>query len=339
MKKILSLGSVVFILTVSFIVSCSSNGGGVDVDRIDSQDAMCDQVGADHNLIMDRMFDEIFRQMPSSRSNVTDPFLPIDPIGPNDPIKPILIEYKIFDCIDLLTIPESEKVEIKETISQVYADCLSGKIDTTAVFEPTNQYLAHKARLEYIINSDNYDLNSLCQQIDAVKQSAEDIEDDVERQAILMGASVAQNSLRYWHDNFDRICDSLGFVLPPNIGSDPIISSSSIHYPQTRGWLGYNWKQAGVADLVGGLTTGTGKFCGACRFLGPAGWKAVAIATAGGAAFASLSDLIYQYGANSGYSVSIVSPLVDYAYDATLYELRKDFLVGSIVISPVTSDN
>ena len=32
MKKILSLGSVVFILTVSFIVSCSSNGGGVDVD-------------------------------------------------------------------------------------------------------------------------------------------------------------------------------------------------------------------------------------------------------------------------------------------------------------------
>lgn len=332
----LSLGSVVFILTVFFIVSCSSNGV---VDRTISQNAMCDQVGADHNLIMDQMFDEIFRQMPSSRSNVTDPFLPIDPIGPNDPIKPIFIDYKIFDCIDLLTIPESEKVEIKKTISQVHADCLSGKIDTTAVFEPTNQYLTHKARLESIIKNDNYDLNSLCQQIDAVKQSAEDIEDDVERQAILMGASVAQNSLRYWHDNIDRICDSLGFVLPPNIGSDPIISSSSIHYPQTRGWLGYNWKQAGVADLAGGLAAGTGKFCGACKFLGPAGWKAVAIATAGGAAFASLSDLICQYGASGGYSVSIVSPLVDYAYDATLYELRKDFLVGSIVISPVTSDN
>lgn len=169
---------------------------------------------------MDQMFDEIFRQMPSSRSNVTDPFLPIDPIGPNDPIKPIFIDYKIFDCIDLLTIPESEKVEIKKTISQVHADCLSGKIDTTAVFEPTNQYLTHKARLESIIKNDNYDLNSLCQQIDAVKQSAKDIEDDVERQAILMGASVAQNSLRYWHDNFDRICDSLGLVLPPIIDSE-----------------------------------------------------------------------------------------------------------------------
>lgn len=207
------------------------------------------------------MFDEIFRQMPSSRSNVTDPFLPIDPIGPNDPIKPIFIDYKIFDCIDLLTIPESEKVEIKKTISQVHADCLSGKIDTTAVFEPTNQYLTHKARLESIIKNDNYDLNSLCQQIDAVKQSAKDIEDDVERQAILMGASVAQNSLRYWHDNFDRICDSLGLVLPPIIDSERL-SAPLVNHSQTRGWLGYNWKQAGVADLVGGLTTGTGKFCG-----------------------------------------------------------------------------
>ena len=287
---------------------------------------------------MDQMFDEIFRQMPSSRSNVTDPFLPIDPIGPNDPIKPIFIDYKIFDCIDLLTIPESEKVEIKKTISQVHADCLSGKIDTTAVFEPTNQYLTHKARLESIIKNDNYDLNSLCQQIDAVKQSAKDIEDDVERQAILMGASVAQNSLRYWHDNFDRICDSLGLVLPPIIDSERL-SAPLVNHSQTRGWLGYNWNQAGVTDLVGGLTTGTGKFCGACRFLGPAGWKAVAIATAGGAAFASLSDLIYQYGANSGYSVSIVNTLVDYAYDATLYELRKDFLLGSIAISPVTPNN
>ena len=183
--------------------------------------------------------------MPSSRSNVTDPFLPIDPIGPNDPIKPIFIDYKIFDCIDLLTIPESEKVEIKKTISQVHADCLSGKIDTTAVFEPTNQYLTHKARLESIIKNDNYDLNSLCQQIDAVKQSAKDIEDDVERQAILMGASVAQNSLRYWHDNFDRICDSLGLVLPPIIDSERL-SAPLVNHSQTRGWLGYNWKQAGV---------------------------------------------------------------------------------------------
>ena len=40
-----------------------------------------------------------------------------------------------------------------------------------------------------------------------------------------------------------------------------------------------------------------------------------------------------------GYSVSIVHTLVDYAYDATLYELRKDFLLGSIAISPVTPNN
>lgn len=37
-----TFGFADYILTVSFIVSCSSNGGGVDVDRIDSQDAMCD---------------------------------------------------------------------------------------------------------------------------------------------------------------------------------------------------------------------------------------------------------------------------------------------------------
>ena len=53
--------------------------------------------------------------------------------------------------------------------------------------------------------------------------------------------------------------------------------------------------------------------------------------------------ILYIYlcrgGISGGYSVSIVSPLVDYAYDATLYELRKDFLLGSIAISPVTPNN
>ena len=136
MKKPLSFSIAMFVLASFAVGACSTNEhadmGATSVANNDSGDQLCDQVGADHNLIMDQMFDEIFRQMPSSRSNVTDPFLPIDPIGPNDPIKPIFIDYKIFDCIDLLTIPESEKVEIKKTISQVHADCLSGKIDTTA---------------------------------------------------------------------------------------------------------------------------------------------------------------------------------------------------------------
>lgn len=128
-----------------------------------------------------------------------------------------------------------------------------------------------------------------------------------------MGASIAQNSLPYWHDNFDRICDSLVLFYPSPkkiIGLRPL-STPLATRSETRGWLGYNWEQAGVADLIGGLTAGTGKFCGACRFLGPAGWKAIAIAVTVGGVLASVSDLIYQYGANSGYSVSIVNPSVD----------------------------
>lgn len=68
-----------FVLASFAVSACSTNEhadmGAASVVNNDSGDQLCDRVGADHNLIMDRMFDEMFRQMPSSRSTVTDPFL------------------------------------------------------------------------------------------------------------------------------------------------------------------------------------------------------------------------------------------------------------------------
>ena len=184
------------------------------------------------------------------------------------------------------------------------------------------------------MNDDDYDLTSLCSRINSIKESAKEIDDDIERRAILIGASIAENTLQYWHDNFDRICDSLNIILPPNIGSDPIISPSSIQYPQTRGWLGFNWKSAGIHDLGAGLGAATSWFSRGCVALGPAGWKAAAVYIGVRAAVGSLTDLIYQYADNNGYSVSLIGELIDCNYDAINLDLISDYIVGGIVIVP-----
>lgn len=338
MKKIITFAYSVLLLAGFVTVSCSTNEPAtMDVASFtnsDFENELCDQVGIDHNVMIDQMFDDIFQQTPKSRSIVIDPGEPFDPIGPGDPIEPITLEYRLSDCIDLLTISDDEKTQIKGIISQVCDDYLSGDIDTTIVFEPSNLYLIYEAQLKAVMNDDDYDLTSLNSRISSIKESAKNIDDDTERQAILMGASIAENTLQYWHDNFDRICDSLNIILPPNIGSDPIISPSSIQYPQTRGWLGFNWKSAGIHDLGTGLIAATDWFSKGCVAFGPAGWKAAAVYIGARAAVGSLTDLIYQYADNSGYSVSLIGELIDCNYDAIKLDLISDYKIGGIVIVP-----
>ena len=338
MKRIITFTYAILLLAGFVTVSCSTNEPATmnvaSFANNDFEDGLCSQVGIDHNLMIDQMFDDIFQQTPKSRSIVIDPGEPYDPIVPEDPIEPIILEYSLSDCIDLLTIPDDEKNQIKSTISQVCDDYLSGDIDTTAVFEPTNQYLIHESQLNAVMNDDDYDLTSLCSRINSIKESAKEIDDDIERRAILIGASIAENTLQYWHDNFDRICDSLSIILPLNSESDPIISPSSIHYPQTRGWLGFNWKSAGIHDLGAGLGAATSWFSRGCVALGPAGWKAAAVYIGVRAAVGSLTDLIYQYADNNGYSVSLIGELIDCNYDAINLDLISDYIVGGIVIVP-----
>lgn len=332
MKKILSLKMIACVLIVLSCISCSSDecaDNAISAD-VDSQEQLCERVGEDHNLLLDEFFSQMFA---TTRSIVIPKPDPIDPIGP--PEGPLRFDYKLFECVDFLTIPASEKVEIKKALTQVRTDYLAGKIDTTVVFEPTDQYLVHKTQLETVVNDGDYDLTSLFSRIDAIKASAKEIDDETERQAILMGASIAKNSLQYWHDNFDRICDSLDIVIPPIGGFQPL-STASKPCRQTRGWLGYNWKSAGVADLGTGLLAAMDHFSGACKLLGPIGWKAAAIYIGSRAAIGSLVNLVGQCAGENGYSVSLINYLVDYTYDATLYDLRQDFLIGSIVIKPIS---
>lgn len=335
MKKLLSFGSIAYMSMVLSFISCSSDehAGGVVSTDLNSQDELCQQVGADHNLLLDEFLSQMFA---TTRSIVIPKPDPIDPIDP--PVVPLRFDYKLFECVDLLTIPENEKIEVKKVLTQVRKDYLMGKIDTTVVFEPTDQYLVHKTQLETVMNDGDYDLTSLFSRIDNIKASAKAIEDETERQAILMGASIAKNSLQYWHDNFDRICDSLDIVIPPIGGFQPL-SAVSKGCQQTRGWLGYNWKSAGIADLLAGLGASTDPFGQACKFLGLAGWKAMAAYVAVCAVIGSLGDLIYQHGSNNGYSVSLVKDLIDCEYDCTFADLRSDLLIGSIIITPIQGNN
>ena len=335
MKKFLSFGSIACMSMVLSFISCSSEehaGGAVSTD-LNSQDELCQQVGADHNLLLDEFLSQMFA---TTRSIVIPKPDPIDPIDP--PVVPLRFDYKLFECVDLLTIPENEKIEVKKVLTQVRKDYLMGKIDTTVVFEPTDQYLVHKTQLETVMNDGDYDLTSLFSRIDNIKASAKAIEDETERQAILMGASIAKNSLQYWHDSFDRICDSLDIVIPPIGGFQPL-SAVSKGCQQTRGWLGYNWKAIGIADLGTGLMASMDHFSNACKFLGPVGWKAAAIYIGSRAAVGSLVSMLSQHAGNNGYSVSLIDYLVDCTYDATLYDLKQDFLLGSVIIKPIFPSN
>jgi len=293
---------------------------------------LCEQVGVDHNLLLDEFFSQMFA---TTRSIVIPGPNPNDPIGPiKPPVVPLKFDYELFECVDLLTIPEEEKTSIKNTLNRLRADYLSGKIDTTVVFEPTNQYLTHKTRLETVMNDNDFDLTSLFSRIDTIKASAREIDDETERQAILMGAFIAKNTLQYWHDNLDRICDSLDIIMPPIGGFQPL-STGSKGCHQTRGWLGYNWKAIGISDVGTGLMAAMDHFSNACKILGPVGWKAAAIYIGSRAAVGSLITLLGQHAGNSSYSVSLINGLVDYTYDATLLDLRRDFLLGSIIIEPI----
>ena len=333
MKKILSLGSVVFILTVFFIVSCSSNEGGVNVDRIDSQDAICEQVGVDHNQMVEYIFDRILTQTSDSRSIVIPEPDPNDPIGPIKPIKPIRFELEALEAINCLAIPAKEKVEIRNYLIKSCDSVRMGLIDTTNTFSPSLTYRLREAEICQMFNDDDFDLVSLNHRLNDIRVSVEKMQNKTERQILLMGLSIAENTFQYWHANFDRICDSLGVVIPPLVTKPFSNSSVSLNCSMTRGWLGLNWKQAGTEDFKAGIGAAIGYFGRGFWCGGPFAWKAGAAIVAGTAAVASVSDLITQLALGSGYSVSLINEFVNYTYKDTYDIAFSEFLGNSLVVS------
>lgn len=339
MKKSLSFSIAMFVLASFAVGACSTNEhadmGATSVANNDSGDQLCDQVGADHNLIMDQMFDEIFRQMPSSRSNVTDPFLPIDPIRPPDiPVKPIRFEYDMLKTIDLLSISESKKLEMKRHWTKVCDSIRLGLIDTTFVFNPSASYNIYEAQIVDVFENDDFDMASLNVCLDNIKENVKRVDDDIERRILLMALSVTKNTLQYWHDNYDRICDSLNSIAPPVLNP---LSQSDSHCRQvsTRGWLGYNWKKAGKTDANAAFLAGIW-YCGSGLAAGgPLSWQAGAAYVAGRAAFASLFDLAGQYLVGSGYSLELVGDLVDETYEMNYNALLTDLLQAPYIDKPI----
>ena len=333
MKKSLSFNIAMFVLASFAVVSCSTNEHvNMDVTSIANNnpgDRLCDQVGADHNLIMDQMFDEIFRQKPSSRSNVIDPIRP-----PDIPIKPIRFEYDMLKTIDLLSISESRKLEMKRHWTKVCDSIRLGLIDTTFVFNPSASYNIYEAQILDVFENDDFDITSLNVCLDNIKGNVKRVDDDTERRILLMALSVTKNTLQYWHDNYDRICDSLNCIAPPVL--NPLSQSDSYCRPvSTRGWLGYNWKKAGKTDVNAAFLAGVW-YCGSgLASGGPLSWQAGAVYVAGRAALASLFDLAGQHFVSSGYSLELVGDLVDETYEMNYDALLADLLRSPYIDKPI----
>ena len=336
MKRTLIFIKVMLVLTGFIVVSCTTNEhAGMDTayTNIDPKDELCEQVGVNHNLMVDRMIDDILQQK-STRSIVIDPIDPSNPIGPIKPIKPIRFEYETLKAIEFLTIPESKKLEIKGYWTKVCDSIRLGLIDTTFVFNPSISYNLRKTQIEDIFVDDDFDLASLNLRLNNIKENVQLINNDTERRVLLMGLSVAKNTLQYWHDNYDRICDSLNIVAPPILNPLSHQALCECLVP-TRGWLGYNWKSAGRSDAKAALAAGVW-YCGSGLAAGgPLSWQAGATYVAGRAAFASLLDLASQHFASSGYSLELVGSLVGETYKLNYNTLLADFLRSPNIDKPI----
>lgn len=337
MKKILSLKMIACVLIVLSCISCSSDecaDNAISAD-VDSQEQLCERVGEDHNLMVDHMFEQILAQTTESRSDVIPVPDPIDPIGPPVvPVKPIRFEYETLKAIEFLSISDSKKLEIKGYWTKVCDSIRLGLIDTTFVFNPSVSYNLHETQIENIFEDNDFDLSSLNLRLDNIKTNVQRINNDTERRVLLMGLSVAQNTLQYWHDNYNRICDSLNIIAPPILNP---LSRSDLHYCQvvTRGWLGYNWKKAGQSDVKAALAAGIW-YCGSGLAAGgPLSWQAGATYVAGRAAFASLLDLASQHFAGSGYSLELVDSLVDETYKLNYQTLLIDLMRSPYIDKPI----
>jgi len=335
MKKLHSLVSIAIATTSILIASCTSNQPpdlNAASGNLDPRDQLCEQVGVDHNLLLD----EFFSQMSvSTRSIVIPEPNPNDPIGPPVvPIKPIRFEYETLKSIDLLSLPESKKLEIKNYWTKVCDSIRIGLIDTTFVFNPSITYDLRQTQIENLFEDEDFDLPSLNSRLDNIKENVLNINDDTERRVLLMGLSVAKNTLQYWYDNYDRICDSLEIIAPPVLNPLSPSAVRASHVP-TRGWLGYNWKKAGEADVRSALNAGIW-YCGSGLAAGgPLSWQAGAAYVAGRAAFGSLLDLASQHFYSSGYNLELVGSLIDETYKLNYNTLLADFLRSPYIDKPI----
>lgn len=90
----------------------------------------------------------------------------------------------------------------------------------------------------------------------------------------LAAASVANNTLQYWHDNYDKWTTTL---------ATPITKAKS-----------FNWKQLGKADVKACITGVSGELVSCLLVTGPVGWKAWLAVAVGSAVIGSADDALDQ---------------------------------------------
>lgn len=128
--------------------------------------------------------------------------------------------------------------------------------------------------LDAIMTDSDLSLTSLYNRIDNSVERAKVLLSGIELEEFLASASVAKNTLQYWHNNYTDWGSTL---------NNPITRASS-----------FNWKQLAKADVIGCVASVTGGGVSWLLGCGPVGWKAWLAVAASGAVVGSVEDALDQ---------------------------------------------
>lgn len=253
---------ITFVALATMILLTSCNKGEERV--VSTEPKTNTEVGVAHNECLVEILD-ILQNAPKTKSGDLD--------LTRSEVNTVISETTLQYVVTKYEIDDEYVPLVKESINKQFIDINND--DILAIVEDCNDEEKRLYEdLDQIMTDDDINLFSLQSRINRTIVDANKYLTGIALEDFLAAASVANNTLQYWHDNYDKWTTTL---------NTPITKANS-----------FNWKQLGKADVKGCIAGVSGELVSCLLVTGPVGWKAWLAVAVGSAVIGSADDALDQ---------------------------------------------
>lgn len=253
---------ITFVALATMILLTSCNKGEERVVSTESKTNT--EVGVAHNECLVEILD-ILQNAPKTKSGDLD--------LTRSEVNTVISETTLQYVVTKYEIDDEYVPLVKESIDKQIVDINNDEM--LAIVEGcSDEEKKLYEELDQIMSDDDINLFSLQNRISRTIVDANKYLTGVALEDFLAAASVANNTLAYWHDNYDNWTTTL---------NTPITKANS-----------FNWKQLGKADVRGCVEGLAGDLVGYLFASGPVGWKVWVGIAVGSAVASSAGDALDQ---------------------------------------------
>ena len=222
------------------------------------------QVGVVHNGCLNVIL-QTFKDSPKTKSgDISLSRAELDELVTTTTLTYVTTTYEITEDSEISLVKRVINDQLALTRESIIGIVTDSSIEEQDVYE----------ELDAIMTDGDLILTSLNSRIDNCTERAKLLLSGTKLEEFLASASVAKNTLQYWHNNHMDWVSTL---------NTPITRASSV-----------NWKQLGKADVIGCVASVTGSGVSWLLGCGPVGWKAWLAVAASGAIVGSVEDALDQ---------------------------------------------